>query len=216
MLPNQYDYNTFYKISWEGRSSTDNTTTVFKPCTDWNIQIHPISITKPNNINKKENCIKYYSIKELQEEHEKNCIFVKFFEEIYYMFLRFINNIRQFIKEGKWKIQRMNKGWATCDTWDISSYISTVLIGLLKDFKKDNMSVPIHFSEKQWEKIIDNIIYTFTIEKEIANQETMILKKSQDKKLTEHLDIKILTTKEIQKYNKGWEYFRKYFQCLWN
>lgn len=58
---------------------------------------------------------------------------------------RFGKTLLRLPKELKWKWQRMQRGWADCDTWSLDRYISDVLIGSLTHLKENNHSLPMSF-----------------------------------------------------------------------
>ena len=111
----------------------------------------------------------------------------------------------------KWRCQRFIRGWADEDTWDIDWWFIKTLSPMLKKFKEDNDSNPFKFSEEEWDKILDNMIYYLEgmNEEGAVNQlygEGANLTVDDYKKISNHM----ATSKE-----KFFELFAQYFYDLW-
>jgi len=140
--------------------------------------------------------------------------------------------------------QRANRGWANRDTWCFMNHLSEVIKGGLIYLKKNKHGIPNELAEKfpndddgfakaskEWDKIMDKIIYTFDTAKKIADQGWIYQESSQytDKtvknmaRFCEKMnkdypdgDYKVMTKEECIKYEEGWRLFQRYFFDLWD
>lgn len=67
--------------------------------------------------------------------------------------------------------QRITKGFADCDTFNIGTYLSQLIPAMLKDFKENKHSYPVFYKEdgetmlpeeescKKWNEILDRMIF---------------------------------------------------------
>ena len=130
-------------------------------------------------------------------------------------------------REIIWFIQRGKRGYADCDVWDFDSYLSDVIKNGIKQLKEHHHGhscweegMTDDEAEQKWNNILDDIIFTFTVEKKKEDVEWIYLPKKKQttkiKKFAKDLDIHIMTKEERDRYNKGWFYFKKYFGKLWD
>jgi len=69
-------------------------------------------------------------------------------------------------RNTKWICQRVFRGYADCDLWDIDSFLGWHTLKCLKAFRDerraDNSSfcagAPYPFTEQQWDKTLDNMV----------------------------------------------------------
>ena len=85
-----------------------------------------------------------------------------------------IGIIRHFFNCLKWSGQRINRGYADCDVWDMYSYLQTIIPDMLQNLKDNRMGSPGHLGENytnedglllndtchtEWNRILDRMIY---------------------------------------------------------
>lgn len=137
------------------------------------------------------------------------------------------------------KYQRAKRGWSDSDAWGFNDYLAKVIIEGCKWLKENKHGCPslegfenIHNNEKmfdemckEWDKILDNIIWTFEMElnNNLFYQDSKNYSEQEAKKYNNMwIDWKYkpkpraMTLEECQKFDKGWEYFKKYFRNLWD
>lgn len=119
-------------------------------------------------------------------------------------------------------IQRIKKGYGFADIWGLDYYLANILVNSLSELKRVKTGIPYPFTEKQWDKILDSIIYTFEVAKKIGDCDFVYI--SSDNKdfkklyrkykkdgyrlgITSH----VMTKRESKKYEKGWQLFQKNF-----
>ena len=139
-------------------------------------------------------------------------------------------NIKHFIQRGK-------RGYADCDVWGLGYYLSDVIYGSVKSLRGQLHGHPCDTTMKQWEKILDSIIWTFDVanklndnnwwylDAENRNDEEMERLRETKKRMEENNDkyellkgekYHVMTFAECEKYEKGWKLFQKYFFTLWD
>ena len=129
--------------------------------------------------------------------------------------------------------QRGIRGYADCDTWGFSYYLSKVISGGVKYLKEINHGLPTWEEGKtelecinEWDCILNTIINTFETAKDInegkivylstskwSDKEYRICKKIAKESKYHH---KVLMKKEAKEFEKGFDYFKKYFFSLWD
>jgi len=101
-------------------------------------------------------------------------------------------------RELNYLIQRMTRGWSDKDIWNFDWYLAGIIKGGLKRLKETQFGCPNNLTEKQWDRILDSIIWTFdTIGK------------------TENSG-KVLTKRESKKMEKGLRLFIENYFSLWD
>lgn len=85
-----------------------------------------------------------------------------------YPMLNILDNKGHRIKHSH---QRITKGFADCDTFNIGTYLSQLIPAMLKDFKENKHSYPVFYKEdgetmlpeeescKNWNEILDRMIF---------------------------------------------------------
>lgn len=139
----------------------------------------------------------------------------KWYEEIYYWFWRRGDWIRMLPREIKWRWQRSKRGYADCDLWGLSDYLSEWLPKALRQLSKDISGCPQELwddSKKRnqcwkWHKIIKEMADGFQAADDILN----------DKYFNKNYTInKVKYNKLKSKFEKGMKLFTKYFFGLWD
>jgi hypothetical protein len=161
------------------------------------------------------------------------------------------------IFELKMYHQRGLKGWSKNDAWGAYNHISNVIIGCCEYIRDHKMGFPCEcfeglpcyddpskfsddydlIAEGRWNKIIDEIIWTFKIYKEVENHDLIIpskedeyftdeeLKKQQDwcdklnkknsKSKFQHT-WKVMSREDFERWKIGKKLFFHYFLSLWD
>lgn len=129
--------------------------------------------------------------------------------------LRVINN-RAFDKV-KWAYQRLTRGWDDRAVWDMDYYLAKLIPQLVKELKEKGhgfpssmipVLIPEDFIEelsketqilalKRWHDILDSIVEGFEEYSQVRN-------------CMMHPDYK------MEKFEKGFKLFKKYFGSLWD
>lgn len=141
-----------------------------------------------------------------------------------------------FPREVYWFIQRGKRGYADCDTWGLDFHLAKVIAGGIRELQTCGNSCPCGYTLKRWQKVLDQIAWTFETEQKIINMDTMYSpsEKYNDKKYKEYRksfkrigkDIAeqfkdedkthVMTLKECKYYEVGWKLFAENFQSLWD
>jgi len=148
------------------------------------------------------------------------------------------------VRDLSWQIpniySRMRRGWGKADTWEFCDYLSDVIVGGLKHLKKikhgypatfDSKTNKLEYNEKRWDKILDEIIWTFEVAQKmddtiryLPTEEWSDKKYLRLCKIVKEINKKyprleqntVLTKKESGKYEQGFRLFAKYFHSLWD
>lgn len=140
-------------------------------------------------------------------------------------------SIRVFAQRGK-------RGWAVRDVWAFDYYLSRVISEGITHLKAKSHSFPLRVNNKpeeqalkEWNDILDNIIYTFKTAMEIIDgglhyihskdfnkewfrKETQICKEMN--KRHPYFHDRPMTLEEIRKFEGGFDLFREHFFNLWD
>lgn len=121
----------------------------------------------------------------LHKEWKNNHPILSFFENFYYELRRKKDIPRDTYNKIKWFIQRGKRGYADCDIWNFSGYLSNILVNGLKELKDQVHGHPISIDcshhtvdiegeskgTKKWKKIIDKMIWTFEVTNKILERD---------------------------------------------
>lgn len=146
----------------------------------------------------------------------------RFMQATWWPFYRFCADFKwKYIRGIKRFCQRGYRGYANADTWSFDGYLADVIINGLSYFRDNLHGFPADFKdEKEWIAVIDKIIYTFKLEREVIDNDVVIPKNLKEylkyKKTFDGTCIKVLTAVEHKKYEEGWKLFKKYFRGLWD
>ena len=164
--------------------------------------------------------------KDFRERRKRHPIYY-FFYDIYRRIYNFIDsiplNVKTFIQRGK-------RGWANSDTWDFAHYLSKVIFEGLSNLKKYQHGNPADLTEGQWIDILNKIIYTFRVAKDIASGDVIYMptkewSERKYKKWTKGLkdinkkygdNMRVLTKTQAEEFEEGFQLFQKYFFCFWD
>lgn len=105
-------------------------------------------------------------------------------------------------RKVKWFIQRGKRGWADVDAWDIDSYLTPIMIGMLSRMLKGGiLGYPDGISPEEWEDNLKRMLEGFQAAQQILNDEYRI---------GEDLDAKMAT------FHLGMDLFNQWYFSLWD
>jgi len=175
----------------------------------------------------------YTRFEDLLEEFKREDEWMKlhpyraFFINTYRAIRRFILNVPDLPRDGYRKIkrgiQRAYRGWSDEDVWNLHAYNARVTYAMLLNLKKNKHGYPAtpnpktgeeDYDEARWDKILDQIIYAYKLNTDIANgyRETYSPYYPEDLKK----EFNCLTQKEEMDRRIGMILFMDYFENLWD
>jgi hypothetical protein len=119
--------------------------------------------------------------------------------------------------------QRVKRGYADEDVWSMNYWFIKTVVPMLKQLKEEKHGYPFDMTEKEWDDILDEMIFNFTE----ADEDTCSMKNEYWEKYynsPEKEELRkqwIKREEEINQYqndckNKAFELFSKYFWSLWD
>lgn len=132
-----------------------------------------------------------------------------------------------FFREIKWFIQRGRRGFADCDAWTLDNYLSKVIYKSILHLKENqNGYIDENLSKKEYDEILDKIIYAFHTAELISNG-TYFYLSTYENKLHDYIyhkekfkelkiDIVVMSWDDCKRYETGWDLFKKYYFSLWD
>ena len=136
--------------------------------------------------------------------------------------------------------QRITKGFADCDTFNIGTYLSQLIPAMLKDFKENKHSYPVFYKEdgetmlpeeescKKWNEILDRMIFLWNeLDNELCSKknpyeeefmkafmnEVPEYKEIHDKYMKEQ---KKIEEYQVQCKDEAFDLMKQYFYDLWD
>ena len=123
-------------------------------------------------------------------------------------------NVRTFLQRGR-------NGWGKRDTWSYDYYLAKVISQGIQHLKENISGCPANLTKGKWIDILNKIIYTFELAKQISEDNLYLInsikkRKQWQKSLNEinkehNSNYRCMTNKEIKAYNEGWTLFKNYF-----
>lgn len=101
-------------------------------------------------------------------------------------------------RHAKWDKQRQERGFDDTETWSLFTTISDFIYPRLIAFKEYKCDYPINLTLKNWDEILDKMIFAFKFYSDEYKRE------------------KPASIETIQKVQEGMDLFVKYFRDLWN
>lgn len=92
--------------------------------------------------------------------------------------------------------QRLTRGWDDTETWNLDARLSEHIVPRLKRFKEINPCYPPDITSREWDQIIDKMIFSFEW------TATEVIDRAED-------------GETMAKVHEGVELFGKYFLHLW-
>ena len=177
---------------------------------------------------------RYSSVEEVWksfERFEKEHPLLHNIQSLYYAIRRFFIRIIDFFKyDIKYFIQRGKRGWSDRDTWGFHYYLAKVIYeGLIhlkkykhgypitilpKKVKDPNKDIDYKANEKVWDKIMDKMICSFKLAKEIGEGEREFYLPKMSKEFKKKY--KCLAKIEDRKIKEGFRLFTEHFFDLWD
>ena len=165
-----------------------------------------------------------------------------FFQSFYYEIGRKLEIPGDTYRNTKWFIQRGKRGYSDRDIWGFHYYLSELIHNGMKELKKQVHGVPgglaekfkdkndpdsIDIAMKEWERILDEIAWTFESAHKVNENDWVLIDderyRSNSEKFYEKLNKEhpeysthVMSKEECVRYRKGWYYFQKYFFSLWD
>ena len=184
-----------------------------------------------------ENCVStvgekecFSDFKEMMRYHksQRNKVIALWEDYIYYPIYRCIVwKVWDKIRPGKIKhyYQRAKNGYSYQDCWSIDWYIADVLPKMIRTLKKNHHGHPQGLSEKEWDKILEDIAYGFDLQHEVLEHKLYDLANAKNKKIVQDMfdadselyeECRIITKGEKVAIKRSWKLFQKYFYNLWD
>lgn len=63
----------------------------------------------------------------------------------------------------RWFWQKHTRGYSDCDLWNLDYHLAKHICKLLRAFKKRQHGYPACLSERQWQKVLDEMIAGFSL-----------------------------------------------------
>lgn len=101
-------------------------------------------------------------------------------------------------RHAKWDKQRQERGFDDTETWSLFTTISDFIYPRLIAFKEYKCDYPINLTLKNWDEILDKMIFAFKFYSDEYKREEPVSEET------------------IQKVREGMDLFVKYFRDLWN
>jgi len=136
-----------------------------------------------------------------------------------------------FYRKCKRGYQRAYFGICDEDVWGLDYYLSNVILIGLKKLRKNKLGCPclegfnsetdegFEAMQKEWELIIDAMIWTFEVTKKIQNMEWLLMPKDGwkiDERKRMAKEIHLMTRGETERYYYGWKLFSQHYFSLWD
>ena len=132
--------------------------------------------------------------------------------------------------------QRGIRGYGDSDVWSLHYYLADVIFGTTKSLRDKLHGHPCDLDPKKWREVLEYIMWTFDTSLKISEGEWWYLEPERRtecemnklKNMVKDLEKKHKTSKldntnyhvmdyaECERYEKGWDLFRKYFFSLWD
>jgi hypothetical protein len=196
----------------------------------------------------------YSSVNEMLSERENHGFLYEIWLDIYYTVKHIWEWPEDRVDDVKYFIQRGIRGWSDRDVWGFDYYLSDVILGGLKKLKKDKHGCPclegfgtdspndqtdeqFKAMQKEWNRILDTMIFTFEITKKVQDHDLIIpegqeyftkaeyqkykrfcarVNKRGKGKYNFKMNVKIISKKDFLRYWAGWKAFSQYYQSLWD
>ena len=159
------------------------------------------------------------------------------------------------LREHKWACQRIRDGVSEGDIWGFDYYLSNVILKGLKYLKKNKHGCPclkgfgidspndqtdeqFKAMQKEWDRILDTMIFTFEITKKVQDHDLIIpegdeyftnaeykkykrycarlAKREKEDEYDIALKCSVISKKQFLKYCEGFRNFSKFYYSLWD
>jgi hypothetical protein len=96
----------------------------------------------------------------------------------------------------RWSYQRVTRGWADCDTWNLDHHLAEWLPDALEYLKSTEHGTPTQLSEEEWNNTLNQMAEGFRAYRRIDNFP--------------------LAKEDAKLFKSGMKLFVKHFSDLWN
>ena len=138
--------------------------------------------------------------------------FLKDLEKLFhwkYAPLRWWKAFKRIPREIKWKYQRMKRGWADCDVWDMDKYLAEVVPQMLAKLRDNHNGCPHEYFDgskdgnecEAWENKLNELIDGFRKARKVQNMEYENAEECE---------------KLIEEFQEQWNEMGKVFFGLWD
>jgi hypothetical protein len=139
----------------------------------------------------------------------------------FYSIKCFYENIDYFVRTIIWYFQRASKGYADCDVWGFSDYLSQIICNGLRQLKEYSHGYPCDLnSSEEWDDILQTIIDGFEANYRLTNLEYLdnyIIGYKDNHMPIFDFDKSKVEEKELkEKFDKGMKLFCEYYNGLWD
>jgi hypothetical protein len=124
-----------------------------------------------------------------------------------YIFYCIPYKIKDFRYEVKWAYQRVFRGFDDRAFWGLDSYLTEIILPVLKFLRKDGNGYPSKLTDEEWKDVLDKMIIGF---QELHDEGYM-----EGEWETYTWDKNRLIAHQ-KKVNEGLKLFSRHFQNLWN
>ena len=108
------------------------------------------------------------------------------------------------IKRVRWFIQRGRRGYADCDWWEMDSYLTRIILPMLKRLRNESMGYPGYgqaSTPEKWKSLLDEMIECFEIAQRIDGWD---------------YDLYNDSLADIKLFEKKMKVFTRWFFALWD
>jgi len=177
---------------------------------------------------------KHTDVKSLMEDI-KNTKYPWYTELEWWINRTFISPVRNLYDNTKWFIQRGRRGYSDCDVWGLCHYLPGVISQSVNHLEKNLHSFPMGMTFKQWQIILRKIVKSFEIMQKTIDGNLLFLPTTKwtEKNYEELKDLakrmnrankamnsegkyKVMTKKQVLKYEEGLQLFIENLGGLWD
>jgi hypothetical protein len=105
-------------------------------------------------------------------------------------------------RHAKYVRQLKTRGFSDEETWSLDSVVADFILPRLKRFREINNGYPDSMTEKEWNAILDDMIFAFEWNQTCESEENEQLTESQQ-------------AASWKRHEKGLQLFAQYFRHLW-
>lgn len=165
---------------------------------------------------------------ELEKQWAKKYPVLNFFKRLWFMIVYVIPRILfteiPYTIKKYW--QRGKNGWAISDTWSFDYFLAKTISEGTAYLANHHIGHPTEVKDQEWKDILLEISYTFSTAKKILDNEIVYIPSenfteeeyNRYKKIFEEKEYAsyVLTREEVERFEKGFDLFKKYFFNLWD
>lgn len=123
--------------------------------------------------------------------------------------------------------QRVTRGWADCDTWNLDGHFANVLAEAVEHLRVNKQGIPIDLTEEQWDGIMKEMVEGFraylrsddTPPEFVRELETSTGWRKNlgiNDREYDWEKINAYQKAELDKFHHGMKLFTEHFQSLWD